>query len=347
MRVLHTIQGLGVGGAERVLVRLAHGAAERGDTVAVVARDGELAAELPPGTARFELPLIERRPRNVLAAVRAVDRALRAFRPDVVHAHNPAVGLATGLAALRGRRARGLVSVHGVPDEDYAHAARALGFAGLPVVACGPGIATGLAEAGRPARETVPNGVGPAPAPADRASLGIAGPLLVTVGRLTPAKNQALAVRGLAEVPGATLLVVGDGPERPAVEAAAHAAGVAGRVVFTGARADARALTGAADVVVIPSRSEGLPLAALEALAAGRPIVATAVRGLRDLLEDGRTALLVPPGDEAALAAAVRRLLADGDLARALGEAGLQEASRYTEDAMVAAYLRLYGEVAR
>ncbi len=135
------------------------------------------------------------------------------------------------------------------------------------------------------------------------------------------------------------------GRERHALEAAARP--LDGRVVFTGTRRDARAITGAADVVVIPSESEGLPLAALEALAGGRPIVATAVRGLRDLLNDGRTALLVPPGDAEALAAAVRRVLDDPELARSLGEAGLQEASRYTENGMVASYLSLYAEVAR
>jgi glycosyltransferase involved in cell wall biosynthesis len=167
--------------------------------------------------------------------------------------------------------------------------------------------------------------------------------VLVTVGRLTPAKNQALAVRVMTNIADATLLVVGDGPDRQALEAAAPAE----RVRFLGTRLDARELLGAADVVVIPSRSEGLPLAALEAMAAGRPIVATAVRGLRDLLEDGRTALLVPPGDAQALAAAVRRLLDDPELARSLGDAALQEAGRYTEDAMVDAYLRLYAEVAR
>jgi glycosyltransferase involved in cell wall biosynthesis len=344
MRILHTIQGLGVGGAERVVVALARAAAERGDTVAVAAQDGELGAELPPGAERFDLPLIERRPRRMLGAVRAVDHAVRRFGPDVVHAHNPAVGLATGLAVVRGRRVPGIVSVHGVPDEDYAHAARALRVAGLRVVACGPGIAAGLAEAGLAVHATVPNGIAPAPAPADRASLGVDGRLLVTVGRLTPAKNQVLAVRALAYVPDATLVVVGDGPERAALEAAAEP--LDGRVVFTGMRLDARAIAGAADVVVIPSASEGLPLAALEALAAGRPVVATAVRGLRDLLEDGRTALLVPPGDPEALAGAVRRLLDDPALARSLADAGLQRASGFTENAMVDAYLGLYHEAA-
>jgi glycosyltransferase involved in cell wall biosynthesis len=343
MRVLHVIQALGVGGAERVVVTLTNAGAARGDTVAIAGGRGELDGELPAGTARFDVPVIERRRRGVLSAARAIDRALRSFRPDVVHAHNPAVGLATGLASLRGRRASGLTSVHGVPDEDYAHAAKALRISGLSVVACGPAVAAGLSEAGLSLHATVPNGVGPPPPPGDP---GLPRPLLVTVGRLTPGKNQALAVRALAQVPDATLLVVGDGPERAAVKAAGRETGVAGRLVLTGTRRDARALIGAADVVVIPSRSEGLPLAALEALAAGKPIVATAVRGLRELLDDGRTALVVPPDDVDALAAAVRRILDDEGLARSLSAAALQEAGRYTEAAMVEAYFRLYAEAA-
>jgi glycosyltransferase involved in cell wall biosynthesis len=351
MRVLHVIQALGVGGAERVVVALARGSRRVGDEVAVASAGGDLAAELPDSTAQFPLPLLERRPSRLPAGVRSVDQALRAFRPDVVHAHNPGVALAAGTATLRGRRAPGYTSVHGVADEDYRAAARVLRLGGLPVIACGPAVAAGLGEQGLDVVATIPNGVPPAPAPADRAALerelGLrpGARLLVTVGRLTTGKNQALAVRALAAVPNATLVVAGDGPARHEVEAAARSAGVEDRVVLAGTRPDAWALVGAADAVVIPSRSEGMPLAALEALAAGRPLVATAVRGLRELLVDGRTAILVPPDDPDALAAGIRRVLDDAALARSLGELGLQEAARYTEDAMVEAYLRMYAEI--
>ncbi len=352
MRVLQAIQALGVGGAERITLALARDLRAQGHDVALAAADGPLAAGLPAGVQRYDLPLLERRPSRVPAAVLAVERALRAFRPDVVHAHNPAVAFACGIATARGRRVPALASIHGVPDSDYRAASRLLRLAGLHVVACGPAVAAGLRGAGLEPAETIPNGVGPAPAAADRAALerelGVpAGKaLLVSVGRLNPPKDPVLAVRALAGVPDATLLLVGDGPLRGDVEAMARETGVADRVVLAGARADARALLGAADVAVLASASEGLPLAALEAMAAGTPLAATAVRGVRELLDDGETALLVPAGDADALAGAVRRLLEDAELRGALAARGLEEAARHTEDAMVEAYGRTYRRLA-
>jgi glycosyltransferase involved in cell wall biosynthesis len=351
VRVLHVIQELRTGGAERVVVSLARRVQAQGGVTAVAAAPGELDDELD--VPRFDLPLVERRARRVPGAALAVFSTIRRFNPDVVHVHNPGIGVPAGLATLRGRRPPALVSVHGVPEDDYASAARLLRAGGLPVVACGPGVAAALGEHGVRVRATVVNGVAPAPARADRAAvaaeLGLPAdaPLLVAVGRLVPQKNHQLALAALEHVPGAALAILGEGALRPGLESHASRNGLAGRVALPGVRRDARAIMGAADAIVLPSRWEGLPLVALEALAAGRPVVATEVRGLRELLDDGRTALLVPADDPEALAAAIRRVLADDALARALGEAGLQEAGRYTEDAMVEAYLRLYEEVAR
>ena len=346
MRVLHVIQELRTGGAERVVLSLA-----RRSDAAIAAAPGELDDEA--GVPRFELPLVERRARRVPGAALAVRSAIRSFRPDVVHVHNPGIAVPASLATWRGRRPPALVSVHGVPEDDYAAAARVLRIAGLPVVACGPGVAAALGEHGVRVRATIVNGVAPPPPAADRGAvareLGLPedAPLLVSTGRLVEQKNHELALEALEQVPGAALAVLGEGPLRRDLQAHASRDGLAGRVSLPGVRRDARALMGAADAIVLPSRWEGLPLVALEALAAGRPIVATAVRGLRELLDDGRTALLVPPENPEALAAAIRRVLDDAELARLLGQAGLQEAGRYTEDAMVEAYQRLYEEVAR
>ena len=124
------------------------------------------------------------------------------------------------------------------------------------------------------------------------------------------------------------------------LQAHATAEGVArAGVVFTGARPDAWALMGAAEAVVFASNWEGLPLAALEALAIGTPLVATEVRGLKGFLEDETTALLVPPGNADALAAAVQRVVSDGALARRLATAGRDLAARYDAKTMTAAYL--------
>jgi glycosyltransferase involved in cell wall biosynthesis len=257
------------------------------------------------------------------------------------------------LATLRGRRPRAVVSVHGVPEPDWPATAHVLRMAGLPVVACGPGIQDALAEQGTDAVATIWNGVSPAPPAADRAELerewGLAAgsPLLVSVGRLVEAKNHGLAIRALASLSEATLLIVGQGPLRRELEATAEKAGVAHRVVFTGLHGDARALIGAVDVVLMCSRAEGLPMVALETLAAGRPLVATAVRGLRELLTHGHDALLVPDDDPRALAEAVQRLLDNQAFAEELGSNGRELATRFSEEAMVADYLALYSRLLR
>jgi glycosyltransferase involved in cell wall biosynthesis len=165
---------------------------------------------------------------------------------------------------------------------------------------------------------------------------------VVAVGRLVPVKNHALAISSIADVPGATLAIVGEGPLHEQLAAQAAALGLAERVVLTGLRADARAIMGAADAVVVPSVGEGLPLVALEALAARTPVVATSVRGIRELLTDERDSLLVPAGDADALAAALRRVLDDDALAARLAQAGAELVAPYTEARMVESYLSLY-----
>ena len=352
MRALHVIQALGVGGAERVAVALARALAARGDEVAVCAADGPLAAELPPATARYELPLVERRVSRLPAAVFAVARAVRSFEPEVVHAHNPAVAFAAGVATLRGRRVPGLASVHGVPDADYAAAARLLRLAGLRVVACGPAIAAGLAEAGLQT-ETITNGIAPAPPPAERAALehelGVppGRPLLVWVGRLRPPKDPVLAVRALAGVPDATLLIVGEGPLRRDVERRCSRGGRRRarrprRRAHGRPRADRRRRR----------RPPGLILggaAACGARGAGRRNTARrdrSPRGAGAAAARGDGAARTS-GDVEALAAAARRLLDDAELARSLSARGLEEAGRHTEDAMVEAYFRSYGALQR
>jgi glycosyltransferase involved in cell wall biosynthesis len=346
MRILHVIQEMRTGGAERVVASLVRGATERGHIVAVAAAPGAVADEL--GLQPFPLPLLERRPWRIPFGAWRVFRAIRTFRPDVVHAQNPAMAVLVALATGRGRRPASLVSVHGVPEADYRPAAKLLRAAGLPVVACGPGVETGLADAGFRSVETIANAVPPPPEPRDREELerelGLpAGhKLVVAAGRLVPVKNHALAIRAIADVPGAALAILGEGPLHEELERQARELGIADRVVLAGLRRDARAIMGAADAVVVSSIGEGLPLVALEALAARIPLVATSVRGIRELLTDGRDSLLVPGGDADALAAALRRVLEDADLAARLIDAGTELVAPYTEERMVSAYLETY-----
>jgi len=140
-----------------------------------------------------------------------------------------------------------------------------------------------------------------------RHTLGLpAGPLAVYAGRLSRLKGLDVLLEAWLEVDGGHLCVVGDGEERPALEARASRLP---RVRFHGAVADTAPLLRAADVCVLPSRAEGLPVAILEGMSCGLAPVATSVGGTPDAIEDGISGLLVPPDDQGALARALRRAL--------------------------------------
>jgi glycosyltransferase involved in cell wall biosynthesis len=141
-----------------------------------------------------------------------------------------------------------------------------------------------------------------------RRRLRVNRPTLVFAGRIVPQKNLPLAIAALREAPEASLVIVGDGPERPAVESAVSEAGVGDRVRLVGAvpRASVSEWMRAADAVVLPSDWENFPHAAVEALSAGTPVVATSVGGVPEIVQHGVNGLLVPAGDAAALAEAMR-----------------------------------------
>jgi glycosyltransferase involved in cell wall biosynthesis len=355
VRVLHVIQELRTGGAERVVLALAAGSVARGDTVAVVAADGALAPSFP-GT-RFDLPMVAQRPQRLPLAAVAMARAVRRFRPDVMHVHNPAAALASALAWPLAGRPRMLTTIHGVAAPDYARLARFARLVPGPLVACGPAVAAAMREAGCRVDAVVVNGVEAPPVgltcPAARASLrdplGLAEDTraVLVVGRLVEQKNQALGIRALARLDGHVLLLAGSGSDSESLEALAVSLGVADRVQFLGDRTDARALLSAADVVLVPSRWEGLSLAVLEAMWSGTPIVATDVVGVKELLVDGRDALMVPDDDTDALVDALRRLATDSDLGPALAARARATAPEYGADRMVDAYHSLYAERAR
>ena len=186
----------------------------------------------------------------------------------------------------------------------------------------------------------------PAPRPLD-------APRLVCLGRIVRDKGFDVALAAFAELaprfPEARLVVAGDGPARPELEAQAQALGVADAVEFPGWVAPERVseLMNSATLVVMPSRwDEPFGLVAVEAALMARPVVASRVGGLMDVVEDQRTGLLVPPEDPDALAAALRWLLSDCELRARLGRAGADcIAQRFGVDAMTDAYERLCREV--
>ena len=154
----------------------------------------------------------------------------------------------------------------------------------------------------------------PAPPPSELPSANGRGDAFVFVGRLTAQKALPIALDALAEVPPARLVIVGDGPERAALERRAQDLGVADRVRFEGAlsREEALRWLAGARAALLPSAWENMPHAAVEALAVGTPVVATAVGGVPEIVHDAENGVLVPPGDVRALADAMRRVLDDG-----------------------------------
>jgi glycosyltransferase involved in cell wall biosynthesis len=144
----------------------------------------------------------------------------------------------------------------------------------------------------------------------------------------------------------AKLLIVGDGPERGAIEEAARRSGSAERVHLTGHISDVTPYYRAADVFVLPSHSEGSPYVLLEAMTAGVPIVATAVGGVPEMVTHDETALLVAPRDPQAMAASLARLLMDAPLARRLtSNASMMVATRYSPERYVRSLFEIYRDL--
>ena len=194
---------------------------------------------------------------------------------------------------------------------------------------------------------TVPNGVrprGPGPGREEaRRSLRLRPdqPVVMTVGRLTVMKGQRYLVDSLPALresfPDLAVLMVGDGHLRDGLAARASARGVADAVRFLGHRPDARLLLDAADVFVLPSLHEGMPLAAMEAMDAGLPVVGTDVIGTAEVVSHNETGLLVRPRDADALATALSTVLADADLRARYGSAGRRRYVEHFTSAQMAA----------
>jgi len=197
----------------------------------------------------------------------------------------------------------------------------------------------------------------PAPAPSPSGSRAAFGcpdgvPILLFVGRLIEMKGVhelLTAVAGLFARTSGHLLIAGDGPERAALQRRAAALGLTGSVTFAGHLAPDRmqAAYAAADLFVLPSRSEGFPYAILEAMAAGLPIVTTAIRGMADHLRDRVNGRLVMPGDVRALTEALDAVLSDAALRRRMGETNRALVGAFAPDLVAAEQFAMLHEILR
>ena len=178
------------------------------------------------------------------------------------------------------------------------------------------------------------------------------GPIVGTVGRLVPVKGHSWLLKSvprvLAEVPQACFAMIGAGPLAESLRQLAEELDISRRVMFLGARQDVPECLVALDLFVLPSLNEGMGLALVEAMAMGLPVVATRVGGIPDIVREGETGLLVPPGDEKALALAMLSLLWDPDRRRAYGEAAKRRVDeRFDVASTVREVERLYETVWR
>jgi L-malate glycosyltransferase len=289
---------------------------------------------------------------------------LRRDPPALVHAHNcTALVYAAFAAKLAGGNVPVVYTEHDrsfpgrVPDRAMHIAA---GRMVDKVVVVAQWLADALVKWERfPAERisVIPNGIegqgfsGKYDIAAIRAELGVreGAPLASCVARLVAVKNHGALItawRRIADVwPGATLLLVGDGDARPAVEEAVRKNGLQREVRLLGERSDVPRLLAASDFHVLASHSEGMSLTLLEAMAAGKASVATAVGGNPEVITDGRTGLLVAPGDVHALAAAMASLIQDPFTADDLGRrARARFSERFTLGAMIRSYEGVYDD---
>jgi glycosyltransferase involved in cell wall biosynthesis len=359
LRIAHVDAEREFSGGEVQVFLLIAGLAARGHTNLLFCPPDSRAAEqaVRRGVAVETVPM---RGDLDLAAAWRLARRLRAARADVVHLH-------TGRAAWLGGLAAWLAGVPAIVTRRMDRPVQPGWRTRLiyerwtrRAVAISPAVAECLAAGGVPRQRVVlirsAVDVARLQPSADRTAwraregVGADDVVVLAMSALVRRKGldvllDALAVLARRDL-RPTVWIAGDGPERAGLAAQAARLGLTAQVRWLGQRSDVGDVLNACDVFVLPSRREGLGVAALEAMASARPLVASAVGGLGDAVLDGRTGLLVPPEDPPALATALERLLNDAALRARLGAAGPQRvAEGFLPEQMVAGYEAVYREV--
>lgn len=322
------------GGGQAQSLGLALALAARGEETWFVAEPGsELAARLR--TTHLPWEAIPLRGLPGVAAIRHLARRLAQLKPDIVHVHESASHLVAGIAARRAQVPRIVVTRRTESPIRRGWLGRAKYSLYCDRLICiSEAIRARCLAAGLPdsLMAVIPDSVdcrhfdpgsqqGPAPD---------GEPTILAVGRLAASKGYRVLLRAMGEVlrtaPEAQLLICGRGAEELALRAQTRSLELGDRVQFLGFVPDVRAVLARADVFVMPSLSEGLGVAALEAMAMAKPAVVSDVGGLPELVVHGETGVVVPAGNASALADALLDLLGDRDKARLMGEAARKRA---------------------
>jgi glycosyltransferase involved in cell wall biosynthesis len=322
------------------------------------------------------LPALQREisPLQDLAAARELLKLIRRIRPDILHTHTAKAGAVGRLAAQLAGPARPKVVVHTfhghvlrgyfgpAKTEAFRRLEQGLARSSDALIAVSPEVRDDLVALGvAPAEKITVIRLGldleqrlataPGAAETLRRELGLVdGRFLVSwLGRMTEIKRVDDLLRAFARLRergcDADLLLVGDGPLRGDLEKLAGELGIRGRCHFTGFRSDVGAIYAASDAIVLTSANEGTPVTVIEAQAAGKPVVSTDVGGVRDIVTDGVSGFVVPPGDVDSLADRLRLLADDPELRGRLGEAGRSARDRYSIPRLVHDVDVLYREL--
>lgn len=296
-----------------------------------------------------------------LRAVMKIRKLLKAHKVDVLHTHGYKADLYGRIAAVN-RNVRLVATCHNWPHPAWSmRAYAALDRLSLKtfdrVVVLSENVAAVLKQSGLQDGKlaTISNGIEIErfrdAQPLLRASSFHPDELLVGfVGRLVPGKGADILLRAAPHVmirhPNARFVLVGDGPCREELQSLAAQLGVSDRVVFTGVREDMPEVYASLDLLVLPSFCEAMPMCVIEAMAAGKPVIATRVGAVPKLIEQDESGLLIEPGDVAGLAAGIVGLLEDRERAHRLGRNGQIRASeRFSAVGMAKQYAELYSEI--
>ncbi|HVM38989.1 MAG TPA: glycosyltransferase [Sphingomicrobium sp.] len=366
VRILHlTSTPAGIGGVERLLLDLA----PHYDRARVHVAHCNL-FDQAQGSGRFPtalkatgLPYVEiegSRWHHLPGIIGQLLAAIRRERIDVLHLHMVHATIVGGLVALLSPGLSVVVTKHYVYRALASRMLRLLDRLSTnradAIVAVSGHVRDDLVAHGaqRAKSEVIHNGMDleafdrQAAAPSQPLARQEGGALIGCVGNLNPIKGHEYLVRAMPRVlqrfPTARLVMIGEGGAKAELEALARALGVEGAVIMAGFRGDVPAVMRQIDICVQPSLQEAFGIVLLEAMAAARPVVATGVEGIPEIVVDGTTGLLVPPRDPEALAKAICALLQDGEARRAMGSAGRSRVEqRFDIRTTVRAYEELYG----
>jgi len=364
-RVLHVLANLGAGGAERMAVHIVLGLNRRRFEPAVVAYSGRYGSDVEQqlDQAGVKTWFLGKGPGFEWRTYYRLHRVFKEFRPDIVHTHVHVMRYAfPSLAYFKPR-----LMVHTVNNiaeceiEPRARWLQRLAYRrGVIPVAVAREVAASLERVygignSRVVWNCVPTDLYASPhTPRSewRLKQGFSEDdvLFVCVARFAPQKNHELLInafaKGPASDPKAHLVLAGQGVLRAQLQVRVNELGLTNRVHFLGLRTDIPDVLGAADIFALSSDYEGNPLSVIEAMAAGLPIVSTAVGGVPELLHNGREGFIVPAGNAEQLSQSMMTLLKDSDLRRTMGAAAAVRAkNKFNVSAMVRAYEELYEQV--